>query len=99
MDRGGELGAADELPLGCAQIDEDEVTGGKRVAVRLVRVDAPQPDPQEPSGLFAQRRPLHCVPLHEIEKVMRHLRSVPWPLLNLACAPEEGIAAWASVPE
>jgi hypothetical protein len=55
MGRRGKLGAADELPLGCAQIDEDEVAGGQRVAVPLICVDAPHPEPQEPSGLFTQR--------------------------------------------
>jgi hypothetical protein len=55
MDCWGKLGAADEFSLGCAQIDEDEVAGGKRLAVRLVCVDTPHPDPQESSGLFAQR--------------------------------------------
>jgi len=29
MGRRGKLGAPDELPLGCAQIDEDEVAGVK----------------------------------------------------------------------
>jgi len=38
MGRRGKLGAADELPLGCAQIDEDEVAGGQRVAVPLICV-------------------------------------------------------------
>ena len=36
-------------------IDDDEVAGGKCVAVRLVCVDAPHPDPQESTGPLAQR--------------------------------------------
>lgn len=40
MDRRGKLGAADEQPLGCAQIDEHEIAGGQRIAVQLVCVDA-----------------------------------------------------------
>ena len=76
--------------FGRAQIDEDEVAGGKRVAVRLVCVDPPHPDPQKPDSLFAQRWPLRCLPVHEVEKVVGHPRSVAWTLQNLACAPEEG---------
>jgi hypothetical protein len=41
MDRRGQFGAADEHPLGRTHVDEDEVTGGKRVAVLLVFVDSP----------------------------------------------------------
>ena len=55
MGHRGKLGVADELPLGCAQIDEDEVAGGEPVAVPLICVDAPHPEPQEPSRLFTQR--------------------------------------------
>ena len=62
------------VPLGCAQIDEDEVAGGKRVAVRLVCVDAPHPDPQESSGLFVQLWPWRFVPPYDVEEVVRHLR-------------------------
>ena len=50
LGRRGEFGSADERPLGRAQIDEGEIAGGKRVAVRLVCVDTPHPYPQESSG-------------------------------------------------
>ena len=39
MDRRGKLDAADEHPLGCAQIDEDEVSGRKRTAAPLAASD------------------------------------------------------------
>jgi hypothetical protein len=53
--RRGKLGAADELPLGRAEIDEDEIARSQGTAVRLACVDAPHPDPQEPSGSFSRR--------------------------------------------
>jgi hypothetical protein len=95
MGRRGELGAADELPLGCTKIDQDEVAGGKHVAVRLVGVNAPHPDPQESSGLFAQRRPWRCVPPYEVEKVVRHPRGAyPGHRRVSACAPERCSSSW-----
>jgi hypothetical protein len=69
-----------------AQIDEDEVACGKRVAVPLVGVDAPHPDPQESSGLFAQHWPWRYVAPYEVEKVVRHLTSVPPTSQSSACA-------------
>jgi hypothetical protein len=42
--------------------------------VPLVRVDTPHPEPQEASGLFAQRWPdPFGVRLHEVEEVVGHL--------------------------
>ena len=72
MNRRGELGTADEGPVGRAQVDEDEVAGGKCIAVRLVRVDAPHPNPQGPGGPFAHREPLGCLPVYDVEEVVGH---------------------------
>jgi hypothetical protein len=70
MGCGAKLGVADELQVGRAEIDEDEVAGGKRVAVPLVGVHAPHPEPHERSRMFARR----WLALHEVEEVVRHLR-------------------------
>jgi hypothetical protein len=70
--RCGELGAADERPRGCTEVDQGEVPGGERAAVRLACVDAPHPDPQECGGVFAQPRRCFCVPVDEVEEVVRH---------------------------
>jgi hypothetical protein len=73
MDRCGKLRAAEELPGGRARIDEDQVARGKRVAVRLVDVDAPHPDSQEDSGLFAKRCRRRCVRVDDVANLVRHL--------------------------
>lgn len=49
------LGMADECPHRCAQIDERELAGGKCALEPLLGIDAPHPDPQKRSGLFAER--------------------------------------------
>ena len=40
-------------------------------------------------GLVAQPWPVHCLALHEVEEVVRHPRTVPQGLQNLACSPKE----------
>ena len=79
-----ELGAADELPLGCAEIDEDEVAGGKPVAMPLAGVDAPHPEPHEPTGVLTQRFPFRRASADEVEEVVRDRPSVHLTQRNLA---------------
>jgi hypothetical protein len=62
------LGATDERSLRFRQIDENEVTRGERIAVRLVGIDAPQLDPYGRSGLFAERSPLRCVLFEKLNR-------------------------------
>jgi hypothetical protein len=66
------LGTTDELACGCADVDQDDVAGRQRVAVRLISVDVPRPALQELTNQPALLR-------RSVEDVVGQARSLASP--------------------
>jgi hypothetical protein len=65
MYRRRKFGLTDELLPGKRQVNEDQVAGGKRIAMSFVPADWPHLRPQKRSNLFA-------IALGEVEQIVSH---------------------------